>query len=57
MLGIFLPPVVAVILGVIVLVVGLAVVHSTVLIAFGVIGVAVGAVRYVRRQRGNGIQR
>jgi hypothetical protein len=57
MLGIFLPPVVAVILGVIVLVVGLAVVHSTVLIAFGVIGVAVGAVRYVRRRSGNGIQR
>jgi hypothetical protein len=57
MLGIFLPPVVAVILGVIVLVVGLAVVHSTVLVAFGVIGVAVGGVRYLRRQRGNGIQR
>ncbi len=57
MLGLFLPPVVAVIIGVIVLVVGLAVVHSTVLVAIGVLSLAVGGVRYLRRQRGNGIGR
>lgn len=57
MLGLFLPPVVAVIIGVIVLVVGLVAVHSTVLVAVGVLSLAVGGVRYLRRQRGNGTGR
>lgn len=57
MLGLFLPPVVAVIIGVIVLVVGLAVVHSTVLVAIGVLSLAIGGIRYIRRQRGNDIGR
>jgi hypothetical protein len=57
MLGLFFPPVIAIIIGVIVLVVGLAVVHSTVLVAMGVLGLAVGGVRYLRRQRGHGIGR
>jgi membrane protein implicated in regulation of membrane protease activity len=57
MLGLFLPPVVAVIIGVVVLAVGLAVVHSTVLVAVGILAVAIGGVRYVRRRSGNGVQR
>jgi hypothetical protein len=53
----FLPPVVQVIIGVVILVIGLALVHSTVLVAIGILGVAVGSVRYVRRQGGNGVRR
>jgi hypothetical protein len=57
MLMFFLPPVVQVIIGVAVLVIGLALVHSTILIAIGILGVAVGGFRYVRRQGGNGVRR
>jgi len=56
MLGFFFPPVIAVIIGVVVLVVGLALVHSSVLICIGILAVAVGAVRYMRGRSGNGVK-
>jgi hypothetical protein len=57
MLLFFLPPVVQVAIGVVILIVGLALVHSTIIVGVGVLGVAVGGVRYVRSRRANGIQR
>lgn len=57
MLMFFLPPVVQVVLGVVILVVGLAVVHMYVIAGIGILGVAVGATRYVRSRRPNGFQR
>ena len=53
----FLPPVVQVVIGVLILVVGLALLHSTLLAAIGVLGVAVGGARYLRRRSGNGVRR
>jgi hypothetical protein len=57
MLMFFLPPVVQVLIGVVVLVVGLAVFHSAIVAGVGVLGLAVGAVRWARKQRGNGLPR
>jgi hypothetical protein len=57
MLMFFLPPVVQVALGVVILVVGLAVVHMYVIAGIGILGIAVGATRYVRSRRPNGFQR
>jgi hypothetical protein len=53
----FLPPIVQVLISVVILVVGLALVHSTIIAVIGVLGVAVGGVRYVRSRRPNGFQR
>jgi hypothetical protein len=50
MLLFFLPAVVQVLIGVVILVVGLALVHSTILAGIGVAGVAVGGIRTWRRQ-------
>jgi hypothetical protein len=57
MLLFLLPAVVQVLIGVVILVVGLALVHSTILAGIGVVGVAVGGVRYVRSRRPNGLPR
>jgi hypothetical protein len=57
MLMFFLPPVVQVVIGVLILVVGLALLHSTLLAAIGILGVAVGGARYLRRRSGNGVRR
>ncbi len=57
MLLFFLPPVVQVALGVVILLVGLAVVHMYVVAGIGILGIAVGATRYVRSRRPNGLQR
>jgi hypothetical protein len=56
MLLFFLPPIVQVAIGVVVLVVGLAL-HMVIIAGIGVVGIAVGATRYVRSRRPNGIQR
>jgi hypothetical protein len=56
MLLFFLPPVVQVAVGVVVLVVGVALLHSVLIAAFGVLGVAVGGVRYVRSRQASGLQ-
>jgi hypothetical protein len=53
----FLPPVVQAIIGVVILVVGLAVFHSAILAGVGAVGLAIGAVRWARKQRGNGLAR
>jgi xanthine/uracil permease len=53
----FLPPVVQVVIGVVILVVGLALFHSVIIAAVGGVGLAVGAVRWVRKQRGTGLAR
>jgi hypothetical protein len=57
MLMFFLPPVVQVALGVVILVLGLAVVHMYVVAGIGILGIAVGATRYVRSRRPTGLQR
>jgi hypothetical protein len=57
MLLFFLPPVVQAAIGVVVAVVGLALLHSYVIAAVGVIGVGVGVARYIRSRRLNGSQR
>jgi hypothetical protein len=38
-------------------VVGLALVHSTIIAGVGLVGVAIGGVRYIRSRRPNGFQR
>jgi uncharacterized membrane protein (Fun14 family) len=57
MLLFLLPPVVQVLIGVVILVIGIALLHSTILAGVGVLGVAVGGVRYVRSRRANGTPR
>jgi hypothetical protein len=57
MLVFFLPPVVQVAVGVVGLVVGIALLHSVLIAGFGVLGVAVGGLRYVRSRQANGLQR
>jgi hypothetical protein len=57
MLMFFLPPVVQVLIGVVVLVVGLAVFHSVIVAGVGAVGLAIGAIRWSRKQRGNGLAR
>jgi uncharacterized membrane protein (Fun14 family) len=57
MLLFLLPPAVQVAIGVVVFVVGLAVVHMYIIAGIGLVGIAVGATRYVRSRRPNGIQR
>jgi uncharacterized membrane protein (Fun14 family) len=57
MLLFFLPPVVQAVIGVVVLVIGLALLHSFIVAGIGVVGIAVGAARYVRSRRWNGFQR
>jgi hypothetical protein len=56
MLLFFLPPVIQVAIGVVVLVIGLAV-HMYIVAGIGVIGLAVGTARYVRSRRPNGLGR
>ncbi len=53
----FLPPVVQAALGVVVAIVGLALLHSYLIAAAGAVGIAVGAARYVRSRRRTGFQR
>ena len=50
-------PVVQVAIGVVVLVVGLAVMHMYIIAGVGLVGIAVGATRYVRSRRPSGLQR
>jgi len=57
MLLFFLPPVVQVAIGVVIAVIGLVLLHSVIIIVAGVLGVAVGGVRYVRSRQANGPQR
>lgn len=57
MLLFLLPPIVQALIGVVILVVGIAVAHSVIIAGIGVLGVAVGGVRYVRSRRANGLQR
>ena len=57
MLLFFLPPVVQVAIGVVGLVVGVALLHSVLVAGFGVLGVAVGGVRYVRSRQASGLPR
>lgn len=57
MLLFFLPPVVQVAIGVVTLVIAIALLHSVIIAGIGVVGVAVGGVRYVRSRRPNGLQR
>lgn len=57
MLLFLLPPIVQALIGVVLLVVGIAVAHSVIVAGIGVLGVAVGGVRYVRSRRANGLQR
>ena len=57
MLLFFLPPVIQAAIGVVILVIGLVLLHSVIIIVAGVLGVAVGGVRYVRSRRANGLQR
>jgi hypothetical protein len=56
MLLFFLPPLVQVAIGVVGLVVGLAL-HMVIIAGIGVVGIAVGATRFVRSRRSNGLQR
>lgn len=56
MLLFLLPPIVQVAIGVVVLVVGLAV-HMYIIAGVGIVGIAVGATRYVRSRRTNGLSR
>ena len=53
----FLPPVVQALIGIVILVLGLALAHSVIIAGIGVLGVAFGGVRYVRSRRANGLQR
>jgi hypothetical protein len=52
----FLPPIVQVLIGVAVLVIGLAL-HMYIVAGVGIVGLAVGATRYVRSRRPNGLGR
>ena len=56
MLLFLLPPIVQAVIGVIVLVVGVAL-HSVIIAAIGVLGLAVGGFRWVRSRRLGGYQR
>jgi len=53
----FLPPVVQVAISVVGLVVGVALLHSVLIAGFGVLGVAVGGLRYVRSRQASGLGR
>jgi hypothetical protein len=53
----FFPAKVQLVVGVVLIVVGLAVVHSFVMAGIGVLGVAFGASRLFRTRRPGGIQR
>jgi hypothetical protein len=53
----FFPPRIQIVVGVVMIVVGLAVLHGFILAGVGVVGVAFGAARYVRSRRTNGFQR
>ena len=57
MLLFFLPPVVQVAIGVVIAVIGLVLLHSVIIVVAGVLGVAVGGVRYVRARQATGLQR
>jgi hypothetical protein len=57
MLLFFLPPVVQIAIGVVGLVVGAALLHSVLIAGIGAVGIGVGAVRYVRSRRPNGLPR
>jgi len=53
----FLPPVVQAVLGVVILVIGVVVLHSVIIAALGVLGLAVGGYRWTRSRRKDGYQR
>ena len=53
----FLPPVVQAAIGVVIVVVGLALMHSYIVAGAGAVGIAVGTARYLRSRRSNGFQR
>jgi hypothetical protein len=57
MIGFFLPPVVAIVIGVVLVAVDLALLHSTLLAGLAILLVVVGGVRYMRGRSGNGAQR
>lgn len=52
----FLPPAVQTVIGAIALVIGLVFLHSVIMIGLGVLGLTVGATRWVRSRRANGFQ-
>jgi hypothetical protein len=56
MLLFLLPPIVQVLIGVVVLAIGLAV-HMYIVAGIGIVGLAVGATRYMRSRRPNGTGR
>lgn len=56
MLLFLLPPVVQAAIGVVIAVVGLALMHSYIVAGVGAVGIAVGAARWVRARRPNGFQ-
>jgi hypothetical protein len=56
MLLFFLPPVVQVAIGVVVIVIGVAL-HMVIIAGIGIVGLAIGATRFVRSRRSNGLQR
>ena len=53
----FFPAKIQAVVGVVLIVVGLAVLHSFIMAGLGVVGVVFGATRYVRSRRPNGFQR
>ena len=53
----FLPPIVQAVVGVAVLVVGLALMHSVIVAVAGALGVTIAGARYLRSRRPNGFQR
>jgi hypothetical protein len=57
MMVFFFPAKIQAVVGVVMIVAGLAVVHSFIMAGVGVLGVAFGATRYLRSRRLNGSQR
>jgi hypothetical protein len=53
----FFPAKVQVVVGIVLLVVGIAVLHSFITAGLGVLGLAFGTARYVRSRRSNAFQR
>lgn len=57
MLLFFLPPAVQAAIGVVALVVGVVLLHSVIIAGIGIVGIAVGATRYVRSRHATGFSR
>ncbi len=57
MLLFLLPPVVQVVIGAIVLVIGVVALHSVIVVAVGAVGLAVGGYRWTRSRKKGGYRR